>query len=69
MAIAKGFTARVKNLVGGNKGCAHLVELLLAMAPAAIQGYASYQAVKNGVEFFYRYLSCVAGGWSVVWNF
>ncbi len=44
MTITKGFTARVKNLVGGNKGCAHLVELLLAMAPAAIQGYASYQS-------------------------
>ena len=44
MAITKGFTARVKSLVGGNKGCAHLVELLLAMAPAAIQGYAAYQS-------------------------
>jgi hypothetical protein len=44
LAIAKGFTAKVKELVGGNKGCAHVVELLLAMAPAAIQGYASYQS-------------------------
>ena len=43
LRIAKGFTAKVKNLVGGEKGCTHLVELLLAMAPAAIQGFAAYQ--------------------------
>ncbi len=46
LVITKGFTAKVKKLVGGNKGCSHLVELLLAMAPAAIQGYASYQSKK-----------------------
>ncbi|HPD56102.1 MAG TPA: DUF2889 domain-containing protein [Smithellaceae bacterium] len=44
LSITKGFTAKVKKLVGGNRGCTHLVELLLAMAPAAIQGYASYQS-------------------------
>ena len=44
IAITKGFTAKVKKLVGGNKGCSHLVELLLAMAPAVIQGYASHQS-------------------------
>jgi len=44
LVITKGFTAKVKKLVGGNKGCTHLVELLLAMAPAAIQGYASFQS-------------------------
>jgi len=44
LVITKGFTAKVKKLAGGSKGCAHLVELLLAMAPAAIQGYASYQS-------------------------
>lgn len=36
--IVSGFTGRVKDLVGGIKGCAHLVALLTAMAPAAVQG-------------------------------
>lgn len=38
LPIVSGFTARVKNLAGGTKGCAHLVALLTAMAPAAVQG-------------------------------
>lgn len=38
LPIVAGFTARVKQLVGGAKGCAHLVALLNAMAPAAVQG-------------------------------
>jgi hypothetical protein len=49
LTITKGFTAKVKNLAGGKKGCTHLVELLLAMAPAAIQGYAAYQSKKPAV--------------------
>ena len=36
--IVSGFTLRIKELVGGLKGCAHLVALLNAMAPAAVQG-------------------------------
>ena len=46
LSITKGFTAKVKKLTGGKKGCTHLVELILAMAPAAIQGYATYQSRK-----------------------
>jgi len=38
MSIVSGFTVKVKALVGGAKGCAHLVALLMAMAPAAVQG-------------------------------
>ena len=38
LPIAAGFTARIKGLVGGARGCAHLVALLGAMAPAAVQG-------------------------------
>lgn len=38
MPIVSGFTARVKQLVGGVKGCCHLFALLSAMAPAAVQG-------------------------------
>ncbi|UCD80196.1 MAG: DUF2889 domain-containing protein [Desulfobacterales bacterium] len=38
MQIASGFTNEVKELVGGAKGCAHLVALLVSMASAAVQG-------------------------------
>lgn len=38
MKISPGFTEKVKAAVGGAKGCTHLVALLLAMAPAAVQG-------------------------------
>ena len=38
LPIISGFTNRVKDLVGGAKGCAHLVALITAMAPAAVQG-------------------------------
>ncbi len=46
LTITKGFTAKVKKIAGGKKGCTHLVELILAMAPAAIQGFAAYQSRK-----------------------
>jgi hypothetical protein len=49
MTITKGFTAKVKKLAGGKKGCTHLVELILAMAPAAIQGFAAQQSSKPTV--------------------
>ncbi len=38
MRIASGFTNDVKELIGGPKGCAHLVALLVSMASAAVQG-------------------------------
>ncbi len=37
-SITTGFTAKVHRLVGGARGCAHLVALSRAMASAAIQG-------------------------------
>jgi len=46
LTITKGFTAKVKKLAGGNKGCSHLVELILAMAPAVFQGFAAHQSQK-----------------------
>jgi hypothetical protein len=46
LTIARGFTSKVKKLVGGIKGCTHLLELLLAMAPAAVQGFAAHQLRK-----------------------
>ena len=38
LAIVSGFTSKVRKLVGGTKGCNHLLALLTAMAPAAVQG-------------------------------
>ena len=39
MRIAAGFTEAVKARIGGAAGCTHLTALLLAMAPAAVQGF------------------------------
>ena len=39
MILSPGFSSRVKKELGGRKGCIHLTTLLLAMAPAALQGY------------------------------
>jgi hypothetical protein len=44
--IAPGFSARIKKITGGIKGCTHLTTLLLVMAPAAVQGYWSNIARK-----------------------
>ena len=46
LTITKGFTLKVKKMAGGNKGCTHLVELLLAMAPAVFQGFGAHQSQK-----------------------
>lgn len=42
--IAPGFTSKVRHLVGGPKGCAHLSGLLMAMASAALQGLWTHRA-------------------------
>lgn len=39
LAIKGGFSAKVKELAGGIKGCTHLVHLLCTMAPAVMQGF------------------------------
>ncbi len=39
MPVVAGFTTAVKQRLGGVNGCAHLTTLLLAMAPAAVQGF------------------------------
>lgn len=44
MRIAPGFTSKVRNMVGGPRGCAHLSGLLMAMASAALQGLWTYRA-------------------------
>lgn len=47
LTVTKGFTLKVKKLAGGNRGCTHLMELLMAMAPAVFQGFAAYQSQKS----------------------
>ncbi|MFZ0724837.1 MAG: DUF2889 domain-containing protein [Desulfobacterales bacterium] len=37
--LSRGFSSRVRKKIGGRSGCIHLTTLLLAMAPAALQGY------------------------------
>ncbi len=44
--IAPGFTSWVKDTLGGPRGCTHLNALLLAMAPAVVQGYWALKASK-----------------------
>lgn len=57
MCIVSGFTAKVKNLAGGSKGCCHLVSLLNAMAPAAVQGAWS-AIIQQPVEYeIYRQMA------------
>ena len=41
MTISTGFTMRAKETIGEVKGCAHITGLVVAMAPAAVQGYFS----------------------------
>ena len=39
LTLSPGFSSQVKKKLGGRNGCIHLTTLLLAMAPAALQGY------------------------------
>ncbi len=69
LTITRGFTSKVKKLAGGNKGCNHVVELLLAMAPAAIQGYAAHQSRKpadvtaDHTKMIFKYLLNTCHAW------
>jgi hypothetical protein len=48
LRISPGFTSKVKKSLKGNKRCVHLTTLLLAMAPAAMQGFWVYNAREPG---------------------
>ena len=39
LKITPGFSLKVKKAIGGTKGCAHLMSLVTAMGPSAVQGY------------------------------
>ncbi len=48
LEIAPGYTMKVKRVIGGVKGCAHLTSLVIAMGESAVQGYwAAYGAEKE----------------------
>lgn len=47
LTVTRGFTSKVKKIAGGVRGCTHLLELLLAMAPAVVQGFAAYRSQKT----------------------
>ena len=48
LTITSGFTLKIKELIGGTKGCAHLTALLSSMAGAAVQGWGVYQLQNPG---------------------
>jgi hypothetical protein len=39
LEIAPGYSMKVKKIVGGVKGCAHLTSLVISMGESAVQGY------------------------------
>jgi hypothetical protein len=39
LEIAPGYTLKVKKVIGGVRGCAHLTSLVIAMGESAVQGY------------------------------
>ena len=48
LEIAPGYSMRVKRVIGGIKGCAHLTSLVIAMGESAVQGYwAAYELVRG----------------------
>lgn len=44
LSIARGFTNKVRELLGGPRGCTHTTALVQAMAPVAVQCFWSMQA-------------------------
>ena len=48
LKIITGFTEKVKDLIGGVKGCSHLTSLFLTLGPTAVQGY--WAAYGGGTE-------------------
>ena len=39
LPIVSGYTEKVRELLGGVHGCAHLTQLIMTMGPAALHGY------------------------------
>ncbi|MCX8124132.1 MAG: DUF2889 domain-containing protein [Spirochaetes bacterium] len=52
LSITKGFTKAVKDTIGGINGCTHVTNCILAMAPAAVQGFWANKAQKPVTKEF-----------------
>jgi len=50
LSIARGFSARVRELFGGPRGCSHTTALLLAMGPVAVQSIFSTQPADGAAQ-------------------
>jgi hypothetical protein len=50
LSIARGFSAKVRELFGGPRGCTHTTALLLAMAPVAVQSMFSMQSADASAQ-------------------
>ena len=48
LEIAPGYTMKVKKVIGGTKGCAHLTSLVIAMGESAVQGYWAAYGAERG---------------------
>jgi hypothetical protein len=51
LRIVPGFTMKVKKVIGGIRGCAHLTSLIISMGESAVQGYwAAYGEEKGDMN-------------------
>ena len=51
LRIATGYSMKVKKVIGGTRGCAHLTSLVIAMGESAVQGYwAAYEVGRTGIR-------------------
>ena len=48
LEIAPGYSLKVKKVIGGIKGCAHLTSLVIAMGESAVQGYWTAYGAERG---------------------
>lgn len=44
LTLTQGYSIKIRSLLGGINGCTHIVNLLINMAPAAMQGIWSHRA-------------------------
>ncbi|MGY9074374.1 MAG: DUF2889 domain-containing protein [Acidimicrobiales bacterium] len=49
LSLTRGFTHKVRELLGGPRGCSHTTALLQAMAPAAMQSFGGMRTI-NALE-------------------
>jgi hypothetical protein len=48
LRMTRGFTNKIRDVLGGRKGCLHMNQLIMAMSAAAVQGsYAYYTRVRE----------------------